>query len=64
MAEPWPFELTGEAATRGPNRTMATTLVELLGQRVATEPASPYFHVYDETVTYGALWRESARHER
>ncbi len=41
---------------------MATTLVELLGQRVATEPDAPYFHVYDETVTYGALWRESARY--
>src|SRR5437667_259645 len=40
---------------------MATTLVELLGQRVATEPDAPYFHVYDETVTYVALWRESAR---
>src|SRR2546422_10346214 len=41
---------------------MATTIVELLGQRVATEPAAPYSHVYDETVTYGALWRESARY--
>ena len=41
---------------------MATTLVELLGQRVAAEPDTPYFHVYDETVTYGALWRESARY--
>ncbi len=41
---------------------MATTLVELLGQRVAAEPNAPYFHVYDETVTYGALWGESARY--
>src|SRR6266700_2124950 len=40
---------------------MATTLVELLGQRVAAEPDTPYLHVYDETVSYGALWRESAR---
>src|SRR5882724_11340128 len=41
---------------------MATTLVELLGQRVVADPDAPYFHVYDETVTYGALWRESARY--
>src|SRR3989449_4839647 len=62
MAEPWQFELSGEAARRGPSRTMATTLVELMGRRVAAKPDAPYFHVYDETVTYGLLWRESARY--
>src|SRR3989442_15235493 len=41
---------------------MATTLVELMGRRVEAEPDAPYFHVYDETVTYGALWGESARY--
>jgi len=40
----------------------AATLVELMGRRVATEPDTPYFHLYDETVTYGRLWQESARY--
>jgi acyl-CoA synthetase (AMP-forming)/AMP-acid ligase II len=38
------------------------TLVELLGRRAAADPDTPYFHLYDEAVTYGRLWRESARY--
>jgi acyl-CoA synthetase (AMP-forming)/AMP-acid ligase II len=38
------------------------TLVELLGRRAAVDPGTPYFHLYDEAVTYGRLWRESARY--
>ncbi|HET8576304.1 MAG TPA: AMP-binding protein [Methylomirabilota bacterium] len=41
---------------------MPATLTELLGQRAAEEPDKPYFHLYEETVTYGRLWRESARY--
>ena len=37
----------------------ATTLVDLMGRRVSADPDTPYFHLYDETVTYGDLWRES-----
>jgi len=40
----------------------ATTLVDLMGRRVSADPETPYFHLYDETVTYGDLWRESARY--
>ena len=42
--------------------TTPTTLVELMGRRVSTEPDASYFHLYDETVTYGQLWNESARY--
>ena len=38
------------------------SLVELLGRRATREPDLPYFTVYDDTVTYGRLWRESARY--
>jgi acyl-CoA synthetase (AMP-forming)/AMP-acid ligase II len=38
------------------------TLTELLGRRAASEPDLPYFDLYDETVTYARLWRESARY--
>jgi len=38
------------------------TLVDLLGGRVAADPDTPYFHLYGDTVTYGQLWRESARY--
>jgi acyl-CoA synthetase (AMP-forming)/AMP-acid ligase II len=41
---------------------MPATLTELLARRVREEPDKPYFHLYDETVTYGRLWRESARY--
>ena len=39
-----------------------TTLTELMGRRVSAEPDAPYFHLYDEAVTYGQLWKESARY--
>jgi acyl-CoA synthetase (AMP-forming)/AMP-acid ligase II len=42
--------------------TMPATLIDLLGQRVAQDPALAYFDLYDETVTYGRLWKESARY--
>src|SRR6266536_6641570 len=41
---------------------MPTTLTELLGRRAAEEPGQPYFDLYDETVAYGRLWKESARY--
>jgi acyl-CoA synthetase (AMP-forming)/AMP-acid ligase II len=41
---------------------MPTTLAELMGRRVSTDPDAPYFHLYDEAVTYGQLWMESARY--
>jgi acyl-CoA synthetase (AMP-forming)/AMP-acid ligase II len=43
-------------------QTMPATLTELLARRVREEPDKPYFHLFDETVTYGRLWRESARY--
>jgi acyl-CoA synthetase (AMP-forming)/AMP-acid ligase II len=39
-----------------------TTLTGLMGRRVSAEPDAAYFHLYDETVTYGQLWKESARY--
>src|ERR1700693_4175631 len=42
--------------------TTPTTLVELMQGRVTAEPDAPYFHLYDEEVTYSDLWRESARY--
>ena len=38
------------------------TLTELMGGRAARDPAVPYFHLFDEVVTYGRLWQESARY--
>src|SRR5262245_11921721 len=38
------------------------TLTELLAGRVADVPDTPYFHLYNDTVTYARLWRESARY--
>jgi acyl-CoA synthetase (AMP-forming)/AMP-acid ligase II len=38
------------------------TLVSLLGRRAAADPGIPYFHLYDEAITYGRLWRQSARY--
>ncbi len=45
-----------------PAPSMPATLTELLARRVREEPDTPYFHLYDETVTYGRLWHESARY--
>jgi acyl-CoA synthetase (AMP-forming)/AMP-acid ligase II len=42
--------------------TVSATLIELLGRRAADDPDLPYFDLYDDTVTYGRLWRESARY--
>ena len=44
------------------NANAPDTLTGLLGRRVATNPDIAYFHLYDEAVTYGRLWRESARY--
>ncbi len=38
------------------------TLVDLLGGRAAADPDWPYFTLYGATVTYGQVWRESARY--
>ena len=38
------------------------TLTDLLGRRAAADPDKTYFHLYDDTITYGRLWRESARY--
>ena len=38
------------------------TLVELLGRRAEHRPEQTYFEVYDEAVTYGRLWQQSARY--
>ena len=40
----------------------ATTLVDLMGRRASADPDTTYFHLYDEAVTYGQLWHESARY--
>src|SRR5258706_5121547 len=33
-----------------------------MGDRAAQDPDTPYFHLFDEAVPYGRLWRESARY--
>src|SRR5512132_2031370 len=33
-----------------------------MGGRAAQDPDTPYFHLFDEAVPYGRLWRESARY--
>ncbi len=40
----------------------APTLTEVVGRRSAFDPDRPYFRLYGEVVTYGALWERSARH--
>jgi acyl-CoA synthetase (AMP-forming)/AMP-acid ligase II len=40
----------------------ADTLVELLGQRAASDPERAYFTLFEQTVTYGHLWSQSARY--
>jgi acyl-CoA synthetase (AMP-forming)/AMP-acid ligase II len=42
--------------------TRTATLIDLLQRRVVEDPGLPYLDLYDETVTYGRLWKESARH--
>jgi acyl-CoA synthetase (AMP-forming)/AMP-acid ligase II len=45
-----------------PATPIPATLTELMRGRAAQDPDLPYFHLFDETVTYGRLWRESARY--
>jgi acyl-CoA synthetase (AMP-forming)/AMP-acid ligase II len=40
----------------------ATTLVEVLRRRTVLTPEAQYFSLFDETVTYGRLWAQSARY--
>jgi hypothetical protein len=40
----------------------ATTLVELIRRRAELSPATPYFHLYDDTVTYAGLWAQTGRY--
>jgi acyl-CoA synthetase (AMP-forming)/AMP-acid ligase II len=40
----------------------ALTLTELMRRRSSLTPEQPYFHLFDETVTYGRLWAQSARY--
>jgi acyl-CoA synthetase (AMP-forming)/AMP-acid ligase II len=40
----------------------APTLGELMGRRAALSPDGQYFNLFDETVTYGHLWQQSARY--
>jgi len=42
--------------------TKAATLVDLMAERASTDPDTPYFHLFDQPVTYGQLWREAARY--
>jgi acyl-CoA synthetase (AMP-forming)/AMP-acid ligase II len=45
-----------------PGQPIPATLTALMGGRAAQDPDVPYFHLFDEAVTYGRLWRESARY--
>ena len=45
-----------------PGAPIPATLTELMGERAARDPDTPYFHLFDEAVPYGRLWRESARY--
>jgi fatty-acyl-CoA synthase len=40
----------------------APTLTEMMRRRAARSPGQQYFHLYDETVTYGRLWEQSRRY--
>jgi acyl-CoA synthetase (AMP-forming)/AMP-acid ligase II len=40
----------------------ATTLTEMMRRRVILTPDKPYFHLYDETITYGRFWEASGRY--
>jgi fatty-acyl-CoA synthase len=45
-----------------PGAPIPATLTELMGGRAARDPDTPYFHLFDEAVPYGRLWRESGRY--
>jgi acyl-CoA synthetase (AMP-forming)/AMP-acid ligase II len=40
----------------------ATTLTEVMRRRTALTPDAQYFSLFDETVTYGRVWAQSARY--
>jgi acyl-CoA synthetase (AMP-forming)/AMP-acid ligase II len=40
----------------------APTLTEMIRRRTALSPDRPYFTLFDDTVVYGRLWRESGRY--
>jgi acyl-CoA synthetase (AMP-forming)/AMP-acid ligase II len=40
----------------------APTLAEVMRRRAALSPDAQYFNLYDETVTYGRMWQQSARY--
>ena len=40
----------------------ALTLGDLMRRRATLSPDSQYFDLYDETVTYGRMWQQSARY--
>ena len=40
----------------------ATTLTDLMRRRAALSPDAQYFSVFDDMVTYGRLWAQSARY--
>jgi acyl-CoA synthetase (AMP-forming)/AMP-acid ligase II len=40
----------------------APTLAEMMRRRAAVSPDAQYFNLFDETVTYGRLWRQSGRY--
>ena len=45
-----------------PGAPIPATLTELMGGRAARDPDTPYFHLFDEAVSYGRLWWESGRY--
>src|SRR5688572_24891358 len=40
----------------------ATTLTEVMRRRAALTPDVQYFSLYDDVITYGRLWSQSARY--
>jgi acyl-CoA synthetase (AMP-forming)/AMP-acid ligase II len=40
----------------------ATTLTEMMRRRAARSADRPYFHLFEDTITYGRLWSESGRY--
>ena len=44
------------------NPLTATTLTEMMRRRCELSPDRPYFTLFDDTVVYGRLWRESGRY--
>src|SRR5260370_41547595 len=40
----------------------ATRLIDVMQRRAALSPDTQYFLLFDDTVTYGRLWAQSARY--